>query len=234
MKELLVTKLDRRSFITQATAAGGAFLFGVAAPDRRVPLRAGVAAHEVTCWVLIAPDNSVTIRTARSEMGQGALTGLAMLVAEELECDWSSVRTEFVQPGENVRRNRAWGDLSTSASRSIAFSQQSLREAGAAAREMLISAAADRWDVAPSDCRAENGIITHLPTGRRLPFGTVAAQAAKMEPPSHGCQAEHFGGSAHRRRAELLQRQFHAFRRQELAGSVRIVRATTAAERRTA
>ena len=185
MKELLVTKLDRRSFITQATAAGGAFLFGVAAPDRRVPLRAGVAAHEVTCWVLIAPDNSVTIRTARSEMGQGALTGLAMLVAEELECDWSSVRTEFVQPGENVRRNRAWGDLSTSASRSIAFSQQSLREAGAAAREMLISAAADRWDVAPSDCRAENGIITHLPTGRRLPFGTVAAQAAKMEPPSH-------------------------------------------------
>jgi isoquinoline 1-oxidoreductase beta subunit len=127
----------------------------------------------------------VTIRTARSEMGQGALTGLAMLVAEELECDWSSVRTEFVQPGENVRRNRAWGDLSTSASRSIAFSQQSLREAGAAAREMLISAAADRWDVAPSDCRAENGIITHLPTGRRLTFGAVAAEAAKMEPPSH-------------------------------------------------
>ena len=123
-------------------------------------------AAEITCWVVIAPDDTVTIRVARAEMGQGALTGLAMLVAEELECDWAKVRTEFVSPTENLRRNQIWGDTSTGASRSIASSQDYLRHAGATAREMLIAAAAARWRVPAAQCTARNSTITHRPSGR--------------------------------------------------------------------
>jgi isoquinoline 1-oxidoreductase beta subunit len=176
-------ELDRRSFLVRAVATGGGFLFGVAAPLASVPLHAGDSLHELTCWVLVAADNTVTIRTARSEMGQGALTGLAMLIAEELECDWDKVRTEFVSPEANSSRNRAWGDLSTSASRSIAFSQLYLRQAGAAAREMIVAAAAARWEVSASGCRAQNGTITHLASGRSIRFGEIAEHAAKWPVP---------------------------------------------------
>ena len=99
-------------------------------------------------------------------MGQGVLTALPMLVAEELECDWSKVRAEFPRPDENLRRNRVWGDFSTGGSRSIRNSQEPLRKAGATAREMLIAAAAAQWNVAASECRAANSVITHLPSGR--------------------------------------------------------------------
>jgi isoquinoline 1-oxidoreductase beta subunit len=116
-------------------------------------------------------------------MGQGAQTGLAMLVAEELECDWSKVRTEFVTPQDNARRGRVWGDMSTGASRSIAASQLYLRQAGATAREMLVTAAAARWKVSPNECVAANSIITHEPTGRSVTFGAVAEDAAQVEPP---------------------------------------------------
>jgi isoquinoline 1-oxidoreductase subunit beta len=176
--------LDRRSFLVQAAAIGGGFLLGVAPPLASGPLHADDGLHELTCWVLIAADNTVTIRAARSEMGQGALTGLAMLIAEELECDWDKVRAEFVSPDANLSRNRAWGDLSTSASRSVAFSQQYLREAGAAAREMLIAAAAAQWEVSPSECRAQNGMITHLASGRSIRFGEIAERAAKLPVPA--------------------------------------------------
>ena len=101
-------------------------------------------------------------------MGQGAHTGLAMLVAEELECDWAKVSTEFVSPQENMRRDRVWGDMSTGASRSIASSQLYLRQAGATAREMLIAAAAARWNVPASECVAAMSVITHRPSGRKL------------------------------------------------------------------
>ena len=117
-------------------------------------------------------------------MGQGALTGLAMLVAEELECDWATVRTEFVSATENLRRNQAWGDTSTGASRSIASSQDYLRRAGATAREMLIAAAAARWRVPAAQCAAQSSTIMHTPSGRRLTFGAVAEAAAKIEPPA--------------------------------------------------
>ncbi len=115
-------------------------------------------------------------------MGQGVLTGLAMLVAEELECDWSKVRTEFVSPTENSRRNNTWGDTSTGASRSIASSQLYLRQAGATARDMLITAAAARWNVPSAQCTARNSAITHGPSGRTLTFGAVAEDAASVEP----------------------------------------------------
>jgi isoquinoline 1-oxidoreductase subunit beta len=178
-------EVDRRSFLVGASAAGGGFALGIAVPFGPVPVRAADGSPEINCWVVIAPDNTVTIRVARSEMGQGALTGLAMLVAEELECDWTKVRTEFVSPVENLERNRTWGDLATGASRSIASSESALRQAGAAAREMLIAAAAARWNVSPAQCTARNSMVTHAESGRTVTFGAVAEDAAKMTAPAN-------------------------------------------------
>ena len=179
--------LDRRSFVVGVTATAGTLTLGfaVAAGAEGAPRKSGPT--DLNCWVVIAPDDTVTIRVARSEMGQGAMTALAMLVAEELECDWAKVRTEFVSPRQNVLRAGIWGDLATGASRSISASQDYLRRAGATARQMLIAAAAARWKVAAGECRARNGIIAHPPSGRTLSFGAVAADAAKIEPP-HGVQ----------------------------------------------
>ena len=180
-------ELDRRSFLVGASVAGGGLTLGFAIPfvsSHERPARAAEGSSDVTCWVVIAPDNTLTIRIARAEMGQGALTGLAMLVAEELECDWATVKTEFISPAENLRRNQIWGDTATGASRSIASSQDYLRRAGATAREMLIAAAAARWRVPAAQCRARNSTIMHTPSGRTLTFGAVAAAAAKVEPPA--------------------------------------------------
>jgi isoquinoline 1-oxidoreductase subunit beta len=177
--------LNRRSFLIAATATGGGVALGFAVPldPRRSASSAQAAeAPEITCWVTIARDDTVTIRVAHSEMGQGALTGLAMLVAEELECDWAKVRTQLVSPTENMRRSNAWGDTSTGASRSIASSQLYLRQAGATARDMLITAAAERWKVPAQQCSARDSIITHQPSGRTLSYGAVAEDAAKVEP----------------------------------------------------
>jgi isoquinoline 1-oxidoreductase subunit beta len=180
--------LDRRSFVVGASAAGGGLALGFAAPfapGALAPAHGADASPEITCWVVVAPDNTVTIRVAHAEMGQGASTGLAMLVAEELECDWSAVKTEFVSPTENMRRNQVWGDTSTGASRSIASSQAYLRRAGATAREMLIAAAAARWNMPAAQCIARDGTIMHEPSGRTVTFGAVAADAAKIAPPAN-------------------------------------------------
>ena len=128
-------------------------------------VRAADGAPEVNAWVVIRPDDTVVIRIARSEMGQGTLTGLAQLVAEELECDWSKVTTEFPTPGQNVARKRAWGDFSTGGSRGIRTSQEYVRKGGAAARMMLIQAAANEWKVPASECSAANSVITHTAVG---------------------------------------------------------------------
>jgi isoquinoline 1-oxidoreductase beta subunit len=118
-------------------------------------------------------------------MGQGITTALPMLVAEELGCDWDKVHTEFVAPEENLRRSRAWGDMSTGGSRSVRTSQDFLRKAGATAREMLIAAAAARWNAPAQECAAGNGVITHVPSWRTLRFGEVAAAAAAVAPPKN-------------------------------------------------
>jgi len=176
---------NRRSFLVGASAAGGGLALGFAVPfgpPRSAVSAQAASASEVTCWLTIGRDDTVTIRVAHSEMGQGALTGLAMLVAEELECDWSKVRTQFVSPTENTRRSNAWGDTSTGASRSIASSQLYLRQAGATARDMLITAAAAHWNVPAAHCTAHNSTITHTPSGRTTSFGAVAEDAASVEP----------------------------------------------------
>jgi isoquinoline 1-oxidoreductase subunit beta len=173
--------LSRRAFLVGVSAVGGGFALSLALPMDSA--RTAEQASEVTAWLVIRRDDSVVVRVARAEMGQGAHTGLAMLVAEELECDWAKVMTEFVSPQDNTRRDRVWGDMSTGASRSIASSQLYLRQAGATAREMLIAAAAARLDVPPSECVAAKSVITHRPSGRKLTFGAVAEAAAKVPPP---------------------------------------------------
>ncbi len=175
--------LSRRSFLAGVSAAGGGLALALAIPFE--PARGAAETPEVTAWLLIGPDDSVVVRIARAEMGQGITTGLAMLVAEELECDWSKVSTEFISAAENLRRGRVWGDTTTGASRSVASSQLYLRQAGAIAREMLIAAAAARWTVPAAECVAHMSAITHKPSGRKLTFGAVAADASKLKPPAH-------------------------------------------------
>jgi isoquinoline 1-oxidoreductase beta subunit len=178
---------SRRSFLAGVSAASGALTLSFAIPFRPAQAfgaQAFGAPTEVNAWVVIHPDDTVVIRVAHAEMGQGAQTGLAMLVAEELECDWANVRSEFVLVSENFRRQQIWGDMATGASRSIASSQLYLRQAGATAREMLIAAAAARWNVPVGECAAATSAITHIPSGRTLTFGAVAADAATVKPPA--------------------------------------------------
>jgi isoquinoline 1-oxidoreductase subunit beta len=177
-------RLSRRSFLISAAAGGGGLVLGFELPGGG-PAQAADGAPEVNAWIVIRPDDTVVVRVSRSEMGQGIFTALPMLVAEELECDWGKVKPEYASPAENLRRHRVWGDMSTNASRSVTASQRALRQAGAAAREMLIAAAAARWDVPARACRAENSTITHLPSGRTVRFGEVAQAAAAIRPPAH-------------------------------------------------
>ncbi len=140
---------------------------------------------EVNAWVVIEPDDTVIIRIARSEMGQGTLTGLAQMVAEELECDWSNVKTEYPTPGQNLARDKIWRSFSTGGSQGIRGSHDYVRKGGAVARHMLIEAAAEEWGVPMSECHAENSVITHAQSGRTTTYGKVATKAAELFPPEH-------------------------------------------------
>ena len=179
-----IAHLSRRSFLASVAAAGGSLALGFEIPFGPPATRASTAAREITAWIVIEPDDTVIIRVAKSEMGQGSFTALPMLVAEELECDWSKVRAEFAPPHENRRRDRAWGNMSTGASRSISASQNDLRRAGATAREMLIAAAAAQWGVPAGECAASNSTIAHRASGRSVTFGRIAAAAADIAPPA--------------------------------------------------
>src|SRR5438552_2002386 len=181
-----IPKIDRRSFVVSAAAMGGGLALGLDIPfGGPQVIRAQDGSPEVNAWVVIRPDDTVVIRIARSEMGQGTLTGLAQLVAEELECDWSKVTTEYPTPGQSVARKRVWGDFSTGGSRGIRDSHQYVRQGGATARVMLVQAAADAWGVPASECSAANSVITHKPSGRTTTYGKVAEAAAKLTPPAN-------------------------------------------------
>jgi isoquinoline 1-oxidoreductase beta subunit len=177
-------QITRRGFVAQVSAVAGGMALGFHLPDGDGAAAAQTAGTELNAWVVIRPDNSVTVRVARSEMGQGSFTALTQLVAEELECDWSKVSAEYIAPEENLRRNRVFGNMSTGGSRSIRDSHEYLRKAGAATREMLVGAAAARWDVPAGQCRAQRSVITHTPSGRTVTFGEVAADAARRTPPT--------------------------------------------------
>jgi isoquinoline 1-oxidoreductase subunit beta len=178
-------KLNRRAFVIGTAAVGTGLALGLDIPfGGPTVVRAADGSPEINAWVVIRPDDTVVIRIARSEMGQGTLTGLAQLVAEELECDWSKVTTEFPTPGQSVARKRAWGDFSTGGSRGIRTSQEYVRKGGATARVMLVQAAANEWKVPASECTAANSVITHTPSGKTTTYGKVVEAAAKLEPPA--------------------------------------------------
>ena len=179
-------KLSRRAFIVGSAAAGGGLAIGM-----RLPLGAGsadaqsapAAGAEINAWVVVKPDDTCVIRIARSEMGQGTLTGLAQLVAEELECDWKKVTTESITPGQNLARKRVWGEMGTGGSRGIRTSQDYVRRGGAVARVMLLQAAAAEWNVPVAEVSVSDGVITHGASGRRTSYGKVADAAAKLTAP---------------------------------------------------
>jgi isoquinoline 1-oxidoreductase beta subunit len=177
-----VPKMNRRSFVVGTAAAGAGLAIGFDLPAGGPQAASANAVPELGAWVVIKPDDSVVIRMARSEMGQGTITGLAQLVAEELECDWSKVSYEYPTPGENVKRKRIWQSYSTGGSRGIRESHQYVREGGASARMMLLQAAANEWKVPVEQLKAEKSVITG-PAGKKTTFGKVADAAAKLPVP---------------------------------------------------
>jgi isoquinoline 1-oxidoreductase beta subunit len=176
-------RISRRSFIIGTAAVGGGLALGLRLPFGPEVVRAQDGSPEINAWVVIRPDDTVVIRVARSEMGQGTITGLAQLVAEELECNWSKVTYEYPTPGQSIKRKRVWGDFSTGGSRGIRTSHEYVRQGGAAARIMLVQAAADQWGVPAAECSAANSVITHRPSGRTVTYGRVAEAAAKLRAP---------------------------------------------------
>ena len=182
-------KLTRRNFVVSSAAAVGSvggiggFALNFAFPGKAALAQASGATPEVNAWVVIKPDDTVVIRVVRSEMGQGTLTGLAQLVADELDCDWAKVTTEYPTPGQSLARKRVWGDFSTGGSRGIRGSHDYVRQGGAVAREMLVAAAAQEWGVPAGECSAAKSVITHKASNRTTTYGKVASAAAKLTPP---------------------------------------------------
>ena len=181
--------LSRRRFIVNSAMAGGGLAIGVQFPISEffgvgdAAAQTATDTSEVNAWVVIKTDDTCVIRIVRSEMGQGTLTGLAQLVAEELECDWAKVTTEQPTPGQSLARKRVWGAFSTGGSRGIRTSQDYVRRGGAAARIMLMQAAATHLGVPVGELTVSDGVIRHPASGLKVNYGRVAAAAAKLTPP---------------------------------------------------
>ncbi|WP_187358805.1 xanthine dehydrogenase family protein molybdopterin-binding subunit [Pseudoduganella aquatica] len=181
--EMRNASVSRRSFLKGASLALGGLMVPFAIPFDAAAQEAGIP-PEVNAWVVVKPDDTIVIRIARSEMGQGTLTGLAQLVAEELDADWSKVSTEYPTPGQNLARKRVWGSFSTGGSRGVRESHEYVRKGGAAARMMLVQAAAAEWGVPVAECVAANSVITHAASGRKTSYGKVAEAAGKLAIPA--------------------------------------------------
>ena len=183
MKTTNISSPSRRTFLQGSAATSGSLVIGFHIPYIK-DAAAQVDIAEINAWVVVKPNDTVVIRIARSEMGQGTLTGLAQLLAEELECDWAKVTTEYPTPGQSLARKRPWGSFGTGGSRGIRESQDYVRKGGATARMMLIQAAADDWKVPVAECNVAKGVITHASSKRTTTYGKVAAMAAKLTPPT--------------------------------------------------
>jgi isoquinoline 1-oxidoreductase beta subunit len=179
MKSLPHTPINRRGFLQVSASATAALSLGFSLPAHTQSKQP----QEVNAWIDINTDESIVIRYARTEMGQGSRTSAPMLIAEELEVDWKKVRIEDVQAHDNLKRKRAYGDMASVGSRTIRNSQDYLRKAGASARMMLVQAAAQRWGVAESECQAVLGKVVHTASKKSLSYGQLAADAAKLTPP---------------------------------------------------
>src|SRR6202171_41007 len=180
--------VDRRGFLKMGAVGATGLLIGFYLPEHLEALAAAPAAPEpavaLNAWIHVGTDDLVTILIDKSEMGQSILTGLAMIAAEELECDWKNVRTEFA-PADRVYFNPQFGVQGTGGSSATPTSWEPMRKAGAAARVMLLEAAAQKWGVDKSECRAENGAILHDATKRQMTYGSLAEAAAKLPVPQN-------------------------------------------------
>ena len=175
--------VSRRGFLAGSAAAATGLTLGFPVGEAAAQGAAASAAPEVNAWVVIRPDDTIVVRVARSEMGQGTLTGLAQLVVEELEGDWSKVTTESITAAQNLARNRVWGEMGTGGSRGIRISQDYVRRGGAAARLMLLQAAADAWKVPVAEVGVATGVVTHAASGRSTTYGKLAEAASRLTPP---------------------------------------------------
>jgi isoquinoline 1-oxidoreductase beta subunit len=181
--------MSRRHFIISGATAAGGLAVGISLTPRLADAFT-VATHpwddnanspyDVDAWIAIEPDGSILIRYARSEMGQGSMTSLPMIVAEELQCDWSKVRVEYASANRSYRENNVYGDMSSVGSHSVKDSHVKMQQVGASARERLIAAAAAQWGVVPGECTAANSIVSHAASGRTLGYGALAGAAAKI------------------------------------------------------
>src|SRR5438105_15649897 len=170
-----MSPLSRREFLTAGAAAGAGLVIGFYLPHKNSSSHGSFAPN---AYLKIAPDGKITIVLARSEMGQGVSTSLPMILAEELEADWKQITIE--QAGAST----LYGDQSTGGSASVRTTWDPMRKAGAAAREMLITAAALEWGVSRTGCKAENGAVTHAASNRRLTYGQLAGRAATLPIPT--------------------------------------------------
>jgi isoquinoline 1-oxidoreductase subunit beta len=184
------TPINRRQFMLSTSVVGGAFVLGFFLPSRRA--EAAIIAEkpwtspseggtEVNAWLIIGSDDSVTIRVAQSEMGEGVFTSMPMLIAEELACDWTQVRAEYASANRSLRENRVYQRMATGGSGAVRLSYKYLQQAGASARARLIAAAAREWGVPGGGCKAENGRVIHPASGRQVNYGAVAAAAAGVQ-----------------------------------------------------
>jgi isoquinoline 1-oxidoreductase beta subunit len=190
----LIPKINRREFIVTSFSVGGGFALGLVFPRSqaeaaaiapqigRNPWEASSRKEdmEINPWLLIGADDTVTIRVAQSEMGQGTFTSWSKMIVEELECDWSKVRAEYASVNRHIRENKIYQRMVTNSSSSVRVSRQYLQQAGASARERLMAAAAEEWAVPRSELTVKAGVITHTPTGRSLRYGQVAQKAASI------------------------------------------------------
>lgn len=174
---------SRRKFLLASAAVSGGFALGFALPQNKAQAASANENTRVNIWVEVAPDDTVTIRYARSEMGQGSLTSAPQLVADELDANWDQVKIAYVDVNEHLRMDRAWGSMQTVGSQTIRNSQSYLREAGATARALLVAAAAQTWGVPAGDITVSNGIVRHAASGRQSGFGALAALAATLPVP---------------------------------------------------
>lgn len=181
---------DRRSFLKATLTAGGAVVFGLQLPTRsraeeRLNIEPSPAADfQPNAFIKIAPDGKVTIIVGQAEMGQGVLTSLPMIVADELEVDWVDVGFEH-GPAGKAFINPMLGSQITGGSSSVKAFFDPLRKSAASVREMLIAAAARKWNVPPATCKAFNGTVIHSSTKRVARYGDLLADAAKIAPPAN-------------------------------------------------
>jgi isoquinoline 1-oxidoreductase beta subunit len=172
-------RATRRSFLKTGALAGAGLVIWIESP--RAGASATAAVFEPNAYISITSDNAVRLWITRSEMGQGVRTTLPMMLAEELEADWSRLQFEQAMPGGRFKGIR----VRTSGSGSTVGTYGALRNAGATAREMLIAAAAEKWNVEPSTCRAEKSTVIHLPSGRKFTYGDLAASASRQKAPDN-------------------------------------------------